>query len=176
MASILSHPAVPLAIGYGLGSGIISRRLLIAGVVVTIVPDADVYLERLTSSIGHRGITHTILFALLCAAFAAAIARPLQTRPSTAFWFVALASASHGLLDALTNGGTGIPFFWPLSAERYFMPWRVIEVSPIGIGRFFSERGLAVIASELKWIWLPAIVLAFGLFGLRRARVTTVRG
>jgi inner membrane protein len=33
-------------------------------------------------------------------------------------------------------------------------------VSPIGLGRFFTARGLAVLGSELLWIWLPAAFLA----------------
>lgn len=175
MPSILSHPAVPLAIGLGLGSTIISQRLLLAGVVVSIVPDADVYLQMVTSSIGHRGLTHTLLFALLCAAFATLIAHPLQTRRLTAFWFIATATVSHGLLDAFTTGGAGIPFFWPLSAERYFMPWRMIEVSPMGIVRFFSERGITVIVSELKWIWLPASLIALSLYWSRGSRAPAAR-
>jgi inner membrane protein len=136
MPSIISHPAVPLAIGIGLGSGIISRRLLLAGVLCSVVPDLDVYAELYTTSIGHRGITHSIAFAFLCGAFAALIARGLHGRASTAFWFIFLATASHGILDAFTNGGPGVTFFWPVSAEGYLMPFKVIEVSPLGISRF----------------------------------------
>lgn len=175
MASILSHPAVPLAIALGLGPKIISPRLLLAAVVVSIVPDVDVYLQQITSSIGHRGITHTVLFALLCAVFAVAIARPLQTRRVTAFWFIAVTAISHGLLDALTNGGAGIPFFWPLSDERYFLPWRVVEVSPMGIVRFFSDRGVSVLISESKWIWLPAGVLGLALHWSCGSRTAAAR-
>lgn len=168
--TILSHPAVPLAIGLGLGSRIISRRLLLAGVAASIIPDIDVYLEQITSSIGHRGHTHTLLFALLGAACAAAIARSLRAPPLTAFWFIAIAAASHGLLDAFTTGGGGISFFWPLTDQTYFMPWRVIEVAPMGVRPFFSERGVTVILSVLKWIWLPAVTVALALYTLRRSR------
>jgi inner membrane protein len=53
--------------------------------------------------------------------------------------------------------------FAPFSNERYFFPWRPIEVSPIGVGSFFSEWGLRVIGSELRWVWLPsAVVSALG--------------
>jgi inner membrane protein len=60
--------------------------------------------------------------------------------------------ASHGLLDAMTTGGLGVAFFAPFSAERYFFPWRPILVSPIGIERFLSPRGAAVLMSELQWV------------------------
>jgi len=73
-------------------------------------------------------------------------------------WFTAV-TASHGLLDALTNGGRGIAFFAPFSDHRYFFPWRPIQVSPIGVG-FFSARGLRVLASEAGWIWVPSAIIA----------------
>ena len=72
--------------------------------------------------------------------------------------YLFLCTLSHGVLDAATNGGLGIAFFSPLSNSRYFWPWRPIAVSPIGI-RFFSGRGLAVISSELRWIWAPCLAV-----------------
>jgi len=70
----------------------------------------------------------------------------------------------------MTDGGLGVAFFAPFENRRYFLPWRPIHISPIGIGRFFSERGLAVVQSELLWIWLPAAVLAVSAWILRRSR------
>jgi len=79
-----------------------------------------------------------------------------------------LATASHGLLDALTDGGLGVAFFAPFDNHRYFLPWRPIHVSPIGAGRFFTHRGLEVLQSELLWIWLPAALLALSVWLMRR--------
>jgi inner membrane protein len=172
MPSIISHPAVPLAIGFGLGRGIVTRPLLAAGVLCSIIPDLDVYLQLYSTSIGHRGVTHSIAFALACGALACAFSRRLGTRGFTAFCFVALATASHGVLDAFTNGGPPVVFFWPFSSEGAFMPWRVIEVSPIGISRFFSARAVTVLTSELQWVWLPAASLGTALFFLRRLYVS----
>ena len=73
-------------------------------------------------------------------------------------WFAAV-TASHGVFDALTNGGRGIAFLAPFSNHRYFFPWRPIQVSPIGVG-FFSARGLSALASESLWIWLPSAIIA----------------
>jgi inner membrane protein len=70
-----------------------------------------------------------------------------------------LATASHGLLDAMTDGGLGVAFFSPFNNTRYFLPWRPILVSPIGVTRFFSSRGLEVVQSELLWIWFPTALL-----------------
>jgi inner membrane protein len=76
--------------------------------------------------------------------------------------FLFLATLSHPTLDALTNGGLGVGFFAPFSNERYFFAYRPIEVSPIGVGDFFSQRGLKVLLSELRWVWLPSAIF-FGL-------------
>jgi membrane-bound metal-dependent hydrolase YbcI (DUF457 family) len=59
-------------------------------------------------------------------------------------------TASHGVLDAMTDGGLGIAFFAPFDNTRYFFPFRPVKVSPIGLS-FFSARGLDVIWSELLW-------------------------
>lgn len=58
MPSILSHPAVPLALGLALGPRVIPRRLLLAGVVASILPDLDVLLARLSGRCGGRAATH----------------------------------------------------------------------------------------------------------------------
>jgi inner membrane protein len=79
-----------------------------------------------------------------------------------------LATASHGVLDAMTNGGLGVAFFSPFDNRRYFLPWRPVRVSPIAVTRFFTPRGLAILQSELLWIWLPAILLASLVWMLRR--------
>jgi membrane-bound metal-dependent hydrolase YbcI (DUF457 family) len=42
MPTILTHTAVPLALGLGLGPRAIPPRLLVAGVTASMVPDLDV--------------------------------------------------------------------------------------------------------------------------------------
>jgi len=171
MPTVLTHPALPLAIGLGLGRDIIAPRLLVAGVAASILPDLDVLAFRLgvpySSPLAHRGLSHSLFFAALVALLGAGGHRLLKTRSSTAFLFLLAATASHGMLDAFTNGGLGITFLWPLSNERYFAPYQVIEVSPIGISRFLSSRGLSVLESELLWVWTPCIVLGVALARLR---------
>ena len=88
-----------------------------------------------------------------------------------AFLFLFAAISSHGLLDTLTNGGLGIALLWPWSEHRYFMPFHPIEVAPLGLSRFLSERGLSVLKSELYWVWLPAIA-ATGLMIFVRLALT----
>jgi inner membrane protein len=163
MPSIISHPAVPLAIGLGLGAGIIRRPLLIAGILASVVPDIDVLSFSLRvntdTAFAHRGATHSFAFAAL---LALALAVALQGAAG-GFWrcfvFLFLSTASHGVLDAFTNGGPGIAFFWPWTSERYFAPFRPILVSPIEVSRFLSIRGVHILISELIWLWVPCVVL-----------------
>jgi inner membrane protein len=141
--------------------------------VCSMLPDADVIAFAFGipygDMFGHRGFTHSLFFAALTGAGAT---WHLRHRPGSDLhrsgsdshrlalflWFTAV-TASHGLLDALTNGGRGIGFFAPFSDQRYFFPWRPIQVSPIGVG-FFSPRGLRVLASEAGWIWVPSAIIA----------------
>jgi inner membrane protein len=164
MPTIMTHAAVPLALGFGLGKDAISRRLLVAGAIASMLPDLDVISFQLgvssESFLSHRGFTHSLAFAAVFALAAASGYRWLQTRYLSAFCFLFVAMASHGLLDACTDGGRGIAFFWPLSEQRYFFPFNEIRVSPIGVARFLSERGVLVLMSEIKWVWLPCIVVA----------------
>jgi inner membrane protein len=110
MPTILGHAAVPLAIGLAAGGRRVPPRLLLAGVAAAMLPDADVALHFLVdapwgSPWRHRGFTHSLPFALVAGLLAALGARGLRARPVVAFAFVALACASHGLLDMLTTGG-----------------------------------------------------------------------
>lgn len=174
MPTVLTHSVVPFALACGLGREAVSGRLLTAGVVASVVPDLDVLAFRLgipyAAEWGHRGFSHSLIFALLVAVIGAALARPLLTTATRAFWFLLIATASHGMLDAFTNGGLGIAFLWPFSSERFFAPLHPIEVSPLGLSRFLSERGLAVLASEVLWVWLPLMASALTLAALRRLK------
>jgi inner membrane protein len=164
MPTLLTHPAVPLALGLGLGARTVSRRLLLAGIALSILPDLDVLAFQFAipygAGLGHRGFSHSLLFAASMTLAGAFWLRRHQERFVPAVLFLFIAAASHGVLDAFTNGGYGIAFLWPFSLERYFAPLQVIEVSPLSAGRFFSARGATVLVSEFLWVWLPCIGLA----------------
>jgi len=157
MASLVGHGAMGLlAARYGAPGR--SRWLAALGMVaLSMLPDADVVGFALgvpyPDPFGHRGATHSFLFALVAGALAAIAVRT----PRLALWCVALI-ASHPLLDALTDGGLGVALLWPLSDRRFFFPWRPIPVSPIGVG-FLSWRGMRVVLAELL-IFSPVYALA----------------
>jgi inner membrane protein len=164
VASVLSHPAVPLAVAVALGPTRVSPALTAAACAASALPDIDAlgFLAGVPYGhpLGHRGFTHSIVFALLVGAAATLFCRSLQATPLAAFAIVFLATASHGILDATTTGGLGVAFFSPFSNRRYFFPWRVLVVSPIGVAPFFSSWGLRVLRSEAVWIWLPCAAVA----------------
>ena len=81
---------------------------------------------------------------------------------------LALAAASHGLLDALTNGGRGVAFFAPFVDTRWHFPVRPIEVSPLGVWSFFSRRGLEVLTNEVVWLWAPCLAVLAATWAVRR--------
>jgi inner membrane protein len=167
----LSHPAVPLAIGLGLGRGRVSGRLLAAGAAASMLPDADVLAFRFgipyAAEFGHRGFTHSLAFAAAVAIVGGLGHRTLRAGFFTSTCFLFAATASHPLLDVLTDGGLGAALLWPFSPERFFAPVRPIHVAPLSWRALFSVRGVAVITSEVKWVWLPSAGLAAGLACLR---------
>ena len=171
MPTIITHAAVPLLLGAALGKRTVPPRLLAAGAIAAMLPDADVLAFKFgvayADTFGHRGATHSIGMAVALGILAALAHRPLRSTTWQAFLFVGLAALSHPLLDALTDGGLGVALAWPFSSERFFFPWRPIAVSPIG-ARFFSARGLAVLGAELKWVWLPCALAALALWLARR--------
>lgn len=162
MPTILSHAVAGLGIGAALFGRKAPGRVLGLGALCAALPDADVIGFplgiRYGDLLGHRGLSHSLAFAAALATLVTPLAR---SEPRGKLWaYLFLATASHGLLDAMTDGGLGIALFAPFDKTRYFFPFRPIEVSPIGIGRFFSARGWAVMKSELLWVWLPSLALA----------------
>lgn len=176
MASLPSHAVAALSVGTCYYEPRIPKHLWAVGAVCSMVPDVDVIGFRFGVKYGdlwgHRGFTHSITFAILLAFVVTAIAfrRGFPTLSRFSIWsYLFLATASHGLLDAMTDGGLGVAFFAPFDNRRFFLPWTPIHVSPIGIGRFFTARGFAVLQSEILWIWLPASLFAVFVWMWRRA-------
>ena len=177
MATIISHAIAAAGIAALFPSRTLKPRVWVAGAIFSMLPDADVLSFRFGIAygdvLGHRGFTHSLLFAAALGAVGtfALFLRPRGApRPGLIWLYLFLATASHGVLDALTNGGHGVAFLAPLENTRYFFPFTPIEVSPIGISRFFSARGAEVLLNEMIWIWLPAAVAILTAWAFRRVR------
>jgi inner membrane protein len=172
VASLFSHPLVPITLGLVIGRERLPMRYWVAGAVASIIADGDVVAFALgipyEAPFGHRGASHSIVFAAIIGLLLMLCERGDFARPGLLFTYLFLSAVSHPLLDMLTDGGLGIALFWPFSYERYFFPHTPIQVSPIGAG-FFSHEGLSVFISELRWIWLPCAAVAFLSLFLRKS-------
>lgn len=164
MASLFTHAFVGTALGQaGTSEWRKNWRFWCLIILCSILPDIDSIGFHLgipySSFWGHRGITHSLTFAAILAVCVAMGFSSALRRPWMFALLLFLVTATHGLLDAMTDGGLGIAFFSPFDLQRYFLPWRPILVSPIGVGRFFSARGLRILWSEIVWVWLPVLAM-----------------
>lgn len=162
MAS-LAHLAVGVVAGRAWtqdkGSNVAVWRAMLAFSVLSLLPDIDVigfrFGIRYEDAFGHRGASHAFVTAAVGGLLCAMIAKGHPARRVAVF--AGLVLASHGVLDAFTDGGLGPALWWPFSDERVFWAWHPLPVSPIGRG-IFSERGAYVLGFEAlccipAWGW-----------------------
>src|SRR5437879_2271813 len=181
MAPVFTHGVSAVAIGTAYAVSVASgqslpTRFWVLSIVCAAIPDIDVigfaFGVRYGRVRGHRGITHSLLFAAALAVTVVTVAFPNAARFSQLWWALAgyffVVTASHGVLDAMTNGGLGVAFFAPLENGRYFLPWRPLEVSPIGIAVLFTPRAWEVLKSEFVWVWVPSLAIISALRLLNR--------
>lgn len=148
MPTIFSHGLAALALGSCYPKRKLPLRFWGLAAICAALPDADVLGFTLGLSrddvLAHRGFTHSLFFAVAIGFLVVILFFSTVAKFSKLWWglvaFFFVATASHGVLDAMTNGGRGVAFFAPFSDARYFFPWRPIEVSPLGIDRFLSAR------------------------------------
>jgi inner membrane protein len=132
------------------------------------LPDLDVITFRFGITYGnfwgHRGIFHSLFFAVLLGILISTVLFREKGEFSKSWLFYSCyfsaVTATHGILDAFTNGGLGIALLSPFNNERYFFWATPILVSPLSLKAFLSERGIRVLKNEFVWVWLPAIVIA----------------
>jgi inner membrane protein len=146
--------------------------------LLAVFPDFDAFSSAAYGALlGHRGVTHSLVFALWLAFLTASLTfRPLRGSLWALTGVFFLATASHGLLDALTRGGMAIPFFWPLTDQRNGN-WGPIPVSDLAF-EIPDPRQSRALRSELLWVLLPTgvFVSVLALCRLvRRRRVTSRR-
>ena len=180
MASAFGHAALAGALGASLPEIIRKPSVIILGILCSIIPDADVLSFKFGIPYGalwgHRGMTHSIIFGLLFGILLMILFHRkaiLKDKYILAAYY-SICTISHGLLDGLTTGGKGVAYFSPWDTERYFLPFRVIKVSPLGVSNFFSKWGLAVIKSEFLWIGIPSLIFILIVFLVRKITKSSV--
>ena len=110
---------------------------------------------------GHRGFFHSIFFALIVTMFLIGFwfrdAERFSRRWYFYFGFFFLLSASHGILDAFTQGSIGVALLSPFDSTRYFFPWT--PLSMIRTKVFLRTWSFAAIRNELLYVWLPSLFI-----------------
>lgn len=143
-------------------------KVLLVLVFVAIVPDLDVIAFSLgipyAHPLGHRGFTHSLLFAGVLSALVCLAFFYESSRFSKKWWWLFgitfLAAVSHGLLDTATDAGLGIGLLIPFSEKRFFFEFRPIRTATVNPLTFFQGRSLAILWSEVVWVWLPLLSLS----------------
>ncbi|KKW69052.1 metal-dependent hydrolase [Lampropedia cohaerens] len=160
MPTIFSHIAVPVAAKVAAGARIPASMLLL-GMLASVLPDFDgiprQFGIRLEGLWDHRGLTHSIGFALAIGCIGVGFARRWGIAWWKAWLWMFVCCFSHPLLDACTTGRYGVPLLWPFDGTRYLSPWQFILISPVRADSFFSARGLAVLRNEVFTVWLPLL-------------------
>jgi inner membrane protein len=175
LSTVFTHALVAGSLGQaGRAAWQKDWRFWYLAILCSILPDIDVLGfplgVRYGDLWGHRGVTHSLLFAAIVGAIMAVrLESAARDRWKLALLLFVI-TASHGVLDAMTDGGLGVAFFSPFNPKRYFLPWTPLHVSPIGAGGFFSARGWYVLQSEIIWIWGPAVMVGAIINAIRRRR------
>ena len=151
----------------------LSISVMCAGVFCSIMPDLDVLAFHFgipyESVWGHRGISHSLFFALLGGFLVALMFYMLTgflTRKFILLWGIfTLIILSHIALDAMTDGGLGVALFAPFNNTRFFLPWRPIPVAPISLIRLMGQTGRPVLEFELRNLLLPGVIYCI-IFGI----------
>jgi len=169
MPTIFTHAAVGFSGGKIFTFKPQSKKFWVFSLILPMLPDADsiTFLFNIPyhHNFGHRGFFHSVFFAFIITLLVMVI----FFRDEKLFsknWFAKLflffgLTASHGILDAMTNGGLGIALLAPFDNTRYFFPYRPIPVSPIGISSFLSSWGAGVLLAEIVSLWIPLLIIVY---------------
>jgi inner membrane protein len=180
MATAFTHAAVGGALGQTLPRALRGWRIAALLAFVAVLPDFDVVAFKLgipyEHPLGHRGFSHSLLFAALVGVLTSCLVLASEAFRSARFWWLAavtfVVAASHGLLDAATDAGRGIGFFIPFDNGRYFLPFRPLETSSVSPATFFANgrRVITILVNEALWVGLPLVGLSAAARLWRRVR------
>jgi inner membrane protein len=126
-----------IVLGAAVGEAVLGKKVgnkaMLYGAIAGTIPDLDVVANYFTDTITaievHRGVTHSILFAIVMApVFGWLISKIERKSPATwrdwsllMFWGL----FTHGILDAFTTWGTQL--FWPIDYPVSFQSIFVID-------------------------------------------------
>lgn len=144
----VGHLVAGLAVGRLHARGGRAAVSLCAFAGLGLLPDVDaigiLIGHPLRGALGHRGATHSLLFALMAGAIAALTPLGRGRRLAT-FGLATLAVLTHPLLDMLTRGG--VRLLWPFDGTWRWFGWAPYPMAPVGLG-LLTPRGLSLLLLE----------------------------
>lgn len=135
MSSILGHGLAGILIASTVRkeSDESKRRLLMFVALLAILPDVDVLIYIFFGAMGltpHRGITHTLLFALLIGTvFSLMLGHYFALSFRAGCLLFSAVLLSHLALDYLMGSGPVVPFLWPFSDDGYLSPYKIVPTA-----------------------------------------------
>ena len=153
-AALLAYAPLLAAAGFldALAFGIVGAAGMVA---LAMVPDYDMRIPL----VKHRGVTHTVAFAVLVGSVlgVTALVAASSAAPATAasvggfvFFVGSLSVLSHVAADALTP--MGVKPFWPLSTRRYSLD--LVRADNVVANYLLFVLGIAASAAAL---YLPMV-------------------
>ena len=166
MSTAISHAFVALMLGKIWTEKARPLKFWILSIACSIMPDIDsigFFLGiKYNAVMGHRGFCHSLLFAIIFSFFVVSLAFKDIEKFSKLWWafifYFFLVTASHGFIDAMTDGGLGVAFFSPFDVSRFFLPWRPLKAPSLNIAKLGSTFTLVLIR-EVVFIWIPMILI-----------------
>ncbi|MDP4198198.1 MAG: metal-dependent hydrolase [Bacteroidota bacterium] len=163
MPTVISHSIVGMGIAQW-PRFVKGRRLLFASIILAALPDTDTILMGIfghDSIFRHRGILHSVFFAIVSAGITVWLFRHKQWISHDAVWklfaVLFLIAFSHPLLDGYSTGGyIGVAYLAPFDNTRYVLG-DLLPLAPLGPAKLLSERGISLFLAEAGMLWTFAI-------------------
>jgi inner membrane protein len=164
VASPITHAFVGVAFPVVLFGRTVRLPIALLSLSCAIIPDLDKVAAKVLGTFGtitlasiwsHRGISHSLLFALLLSLvslFLAVRRRWSSESRRRLFLLFFLVSVSHGLIDIFA-GTYGVALFAPFSATRYL--YSITAISSTNFWQSFTPAMGPVLVKEMLWIWFP---------------------
>jgi inner membrane protein len=169
MSTLVGH-ALAATVASSAGAGGDQRawwRITAFAILAAVLPDLDIVVFLTLEPLGmipHRGISHSVLFAIASSSALTLIASRPPGLARKRIWVVLFAAAlSHPALDYLMGAGPPVPFFAPFSERGLLSPLRLLPTAYYGraAGAYFTTPFWTVnsVAALLEIvIFLPPVL------------------
>ena len=163
MPTVISHSIVAAGIARWFHFAN-KRKLLFAAILLAAIPDFDTILMGIfghDSIFRHRGIMHSILFAVCTSGLATLLFHRKHWIERRNVWklfgLFFIFAFSHPLLDGFSTGGyIGVAYLAPFDNTRYVLG-DLLPLAPLDPGRLFTSRGLSLFLTEAGMLWSFAV-------------------